>query len=58
MFQSRWLDRFTRVHPLVPVAIYLPAIAVLFVTGAQRSGLLTALGLALGGYAVLSLIHI
>ena len=26
MFRSPWLDRFTRVHPIVPVVIYLPAI--------------------------------
>ncbi len=55
MFASPLLDRFTRVHPAVPVLIYAPVIAVLFVTGAQRLGLLTALGLALGGYAVWTL---
>ena len=55
MFQSPWLDRFTRVHPVVPVVIYLPAIVVLFLVGAGRSGVLNALGLALGGYAVWTL---
>ena len=55
MFQSRLLDRFTRVHPAVPVVIYLPVIVVLFVLGAGRVGLLTAIGLALGGYAVWTL---
>ena len=30
MFESGLLDRFTRVHPAVPVLIYLPVIAVLF----------------------------
>src|SRR4051812_32680951 len=55
MFESRLLDRFTRVHPAVPVLIYLPVIAALFVTGAGRLGLLTAIGLALGGYAVWTL---
>ena len=29
MFQSRLLDRFTRVHPVVPVLIYAPVIAAL-----------------------------
>ena len=50
MFESRLLDRFTRVHPAVPVLIYLPTIIVLFALGVGRVGLLTALGLALGGY--------
>ena len=55
MFESPWLDRFTRVHPIVPVLIYLPAICVLFAVGAGRSGVLNAIGLALGGYAVWTL---
>ena len=55
MFRSELLDRLTRVHPAVPVAIYVPAITLLFATGALRLGLLTALGLALGGYAVWTL---
>ena len=42
-------------HPAVPVVIFLPAVAALFATGAARLGLLTALGLALGGYAVWTL---
>ena len=24
MFESPWLDRFTRVHPVVPVLLFLP----------------------------------
>src|SRR5829696_1662527 len=55
MFQSPWLDRFTRVHPVVPVVLYLPAIVVLFAFGAGRSGFVNAIGLALGGYAVWTL---
>ena len=55
MFRSGLLDKFTRVHPLVPVVIYLPAIAILFVTGIGRVGGPEALGLALGGYAVWTL---
>jgi sterol desaturase/sphingolipid hydroxylase (fatty acid hydroxylase superfamily) len=51
MFRSSLLDRFTRVHPAVPVLIYLPVIIILFVTGAERIGLPAAAGLALGGYA-------
>jgi len=55
MFRSSLLDRFTRVHPAVPVAIYLPAIAILLAAGAQRVGATTAAGLVLGGYAVWTL---
>jgi dihydroceramide fatty acyl 2-hydroxylase len=55
MFRSSLLDRFTRVHPAVPVLIYLPIIVILFVTGAERLGLLAAAGLALGGYALWTL---
>ena len=55
MFKSRWLDRFTRVHPAVPVVIFLPAIAALFAAGVGRAGFWNAVGLALGGYAVWTL---
>ena len=55
MFKSPVLDRFTRVHPAVPVLIYLPAIVVLLVLGEGRAGLLNAIGLVLGGYAVWTL---
>src|SRR5919199_1772827 len=55
MFKSAWLDRFTRVHPAVPVAIYAPVIVFLFATAADRLELPSAAGLALGGYAVWTL---
>ena len=55
MFQSPWLDRFTRVHPAVPVFIYLPAIAILLLVGGLRAGVWNSLGLVLGGYAVWTL---
>src|SRR5918998_184241 len=55
MFQSPWLDRFTRVHPVVPVVIFAPAIALLFAFGAARAGALNAVALAMGGYAVWTL---
>jgi dihydroceramide fatty acyl 2-hydroxylase len=51
MFKSGLLDRFTRVHHMVPVVIFLPAIAILFVIGVGRVGWLWALALAVGGYA-------
>jgi dihydroceramide fatty acyl 2-hydroxylase len=55
MFQSPWLDRLTRVHPAVPVLIYVPAIVVLLLVGGPRAGFLNTVGLALGGYAVWTL---
>ena len=50
MFKSGLLDRFTRVHHLVPVVIFLPAIVILFALGVDRLGLLSALAFAVGGY--------
>src|SRR3954464_6759908 len=50
MFKSGLLDRFTRVHHLVPVAIFGPAITILFVLGVDGLGLLSALAFAVGGY--------
>ncbi len=55
MFRSRMLDSLTRVHPLVPVAIYVPVIAVMAVLGVQRTGPGVAAALALGGYAAWTL---
>jgi sterol desaturase/sphingolipid hydroxylase (fatty acid hydroxylase superfamily) len=51
MFKSGLLDRFTRVHHMVPVVIFLPAIVLLFATGVGRVGWLWSLALAVGGYA-------
>ncbi len=55
MFKSPWLDRFTRVHPAVPVLIYLPVIVALFAVGAGRAAFWNSVGLAMGGYAVWTL---
>src|SRR5688572_16609340 len=55
MFRSPWLDRFTRVHPAVPVIIYVPAIVALLVLAEPRTSFLDAAGLVLGGYAVWTL---
>jgi dihydroceramide fatty acyl 2-hydroxylase len=55
MFDSPLLDRFTRVHPAVPVLIYAPAICVLFALGVGRAGWLNSIGLLAGGYAVWTL---
>jgi dihydroceramide fatty acyl 2-hydroxylase len=51
MFESRLLDRFTRVHPAVPVLLYAPVIALLAITGLGRVSTPAALAWMLGGYA-------
>jgi dihydroceramide fatty acyl 2-hydroxylase len=51
MFENDFLDRFTRVHPVVPVLIFLPVIAILAGTGVERVGLGVALLWIAGGYA-------
>ena len=51
MFENRFLDRFTRVHPVVPLLIFVPVIALLFEYGVTHVGWGTGLLLALGGYA-------
>ncbi|MEA2287478.1 MAG: dihydroceramide fatty acyl 2-hydroxylase [Solirubrobacteraceae bacterium] len=50
MFESRLLDACSRVHPSVPVILFLPAIALLLAHGAGRDGAAPALAWALGGY--------
>jgi dihydroceramide fatty acyl 2-hydroxylase len=55
MFESRLLDRFTRVHPVVPVLIYAPVVIALFVTAVRRDGWWDTAGLVLVGYLVWTL---
>ena len=55
MFKSGALDKFTRVHHVVPVIIFLPAIAILFAYGIDRVGFVPSLGYALGGYLLWTL---
>ena len=55
MFDSPWLDRFTRVHPAVPVVLFGPVIVLLLALGIDRAGFWNAVGLVLGGYAVWTL---
>jgi sterol desaturase/sphingolipid hydroxylase (fatty acid hydroxylase superfamily) len=50
MFESRLLDRFTRVHPSVPPVIFGPVIALLLVTGFGRMSTLQAVLLLVAGY--------
>ena len=53
LFQSRFLDFFSRIHPAVPALIYIPAIAALIVLGANRGqGALEIIGLFIGGIAI------
>jgi len=44
MFESPLLDRFTRVHPVVPGLLFGPAIVALLVTGVGRGGAAAGLG--------------
>ena len=50
MFESRWLDACSRVHPSVPVILFAPAIAILLTLGVERVGTVGALAWAVGGY--------
>jgi dihydroceramide fatty acyl 2-hydroxylase len=55
MFESRLLDRFTRVHPVVPVVIYAPLVVVMLVLGIGRDGLSDSVALVLVGYLLWTL---
>jgi dihydroceramide fatty acyl 2-hydroxylase len=55
MFESRLLDAFTRVHPVVPVFIFGPAIVALGAWDLAQVSVLAALALAVGGYALWTL---
>ena len=50
MFESRWLDMCSRVHPAVPVLLFAPAIAILLTLGVERVGGVAAVAWVLGGY--------
>ncbi len=53
LFQSRFLDFFSRIHPAVPALIYIPAIVALIVLGADRGqGALEIVGLFIAGFAI------
>jgi sterol desaturase/sphingolipid hydroxylase (fatty acid hydroxylase superfamily) len=51
MFETAWLDKLSRVHPAVPVVIFVPAIGILAGLAFESISLLGAIGLILAGYA-------
>src|SRR5215210_3659632 len=51
MFESDLLDRLSRVHPVVPLVIFIPAIAILFALGQEGRSVVYCAGLLVGGYA-------
>jgi dihydroceramide fatty acyl 2-hydroxylase len=55
MFESRLLDAFSRVHPVVPVLIFLPAIVALAVWSLSQASVPATIGLAAVGYALWTL---
>src|SRR3954466_16349147 len=55
MFENRWLDKLSRVHPATPLVIYGPIVAVLVVLGARDMSALGVLGAVAGGYVVWTL---
>src|SRR6476469_6747329 len=55
MFERRWLDALTRVHPAVPALIFAPAIAILLVIGVGNVGLGKGAGLVAVGYVTWTL---
>src|SRR5687768_3828917 len=50
MFESDVLDRLSRVHPLVPLVIFVPTVCALFVVGARQLTTAGTLGLLMAGW--------
>ncbi len=55
MFENPVLDKLSRVHPTVPLFIFVPAVTLLAVAGLQRQAALPALGWAIAGLVFWSL---
>jgi len=55
MFESRSLDALSRVHPAVPVIIFIPGIFALMAWGLQSRSVPVMAGLVAGGYALWTL---
>ena len=50
MFENELLDKLSRVHPAVPVIIFVPAVVVLIVLAIGEMSALTLVGLFIAGY--------
>jgi dihydroceramide fatty acyl 2-hydroxylase len=57
MFESDVLDRLSRVHPAVPVVIFLPVIVVFFVLGVRHLTAGETVGLFVGGWVFWTLME-
>lgn len=55
MFKSPLLDFFSRVHPSVPVIIFLPAIVLLIIWGLSNASVGAVVGLFAAGYVIWTL---
>jgi dihydroceramide fatty acyl 2-hydroxylase len=55
MFESRVLDALSRVHPVVPLLIFIPGIVFLGAWSLSKVSVLLALALAIAGYALWTL---
>jgi dihydroceramide fatty acyl 2-hydroxylase len=55
MFDSRVLDVLSRVHPAVPVLIFMPAVVLLAAWELSSASVVTTAALAVGGYALWTL---
>src|SRR5258708_1226122 len=55
MFESRVLDALSRVHPAVPILIFLPAIVLMAAWSLSEISVLGTAGLVLAGYATWTL---
>jgi sterol desaturase/sphingolipid hydroxylase (fatty acid hydroxylase superfamily) len=55
MFESRLLDALSRVHPAVPVLIFVPAIVLMTAWSLSQVSVLETAGLILAGYALWTL---
>jgi dihydroceramide fatty acyl 2-hydroxylase len=55
MFETAWLDKLSRVHPAIPVVIFVPAIGILAGVALASMPVLTAVALFVGGYFFWSL---
>src|ERR1700704_3258360 len=55
MFESRVLDALSRVHPIVPVLIFVPGIVFLAAWSFSKASVLLTIALVLAGYALWTL---